>query len=58
MSNEPTGYTLYEDGYVHTTGLTLSDANEMVERYQRIFNEQVWWIQYDGKPEHKKKWDR
>lgn len=30
-------YDFYENGYIHTTGLTLKDAKEMVKRYSRIF---------------------
>jgi hypothetical protein len=30
-------YNFYENGYVHTSGLRLKDAKEMVARYRRIF---------------------
>lgn len=30
-------YDFYEEGVIHTRGLTLKNAKEMVERYRRIF---------------------
>lgn len=32
-------FTLLENGYPHTTGLTELDVLEMIERYSRIFPE-------------------
>lgn len=40
------GWALMENGYVHTDGLTEVDANEMLERYTRIFPENEYCLFY------------
>ena len=35
-------YALLENGSVHTSNLTLADANEMLERHSRIFDTIQW----------------
>ena len=52
-----TGYALIENGYVHTDGLSLSDANEMLERHSRIFNDLDWDVMYMGDVKYKSNWD-
>ena len=37
-------WTLYEQGYVHTSGLTKAEAEEMLERYNRIFPDLEFYI--------------
>ena len=39
-----TTYALLENGYPHTTDLTLSEAEEMLERYSRIFDSNEYCI--------------
>jgi hypothetical protein len=50
------GYTLLENGYVHTTSLKLSEANEMLERHKRFFPELEWDVVYDGPKEYQQNW--
>jgi hypothetical protein len=38
-------FDLMEDGYVHTSGLTLDWAEEMLERYARTFPNSEYWIE-------------
>lgn len=35
-------YALVESGSIHTSGLTLDEANEMLERHSRIFDNTQW----------------
>ena len=37
MKRKQITYTLLENGYPHTTGLSYSSVIEMIERYSRIF---------------------
>jgi hypothetical protein len=37
-------YALMENGYIHTEALSLKDAEEMLERYERIFPDMDWFI--------------
>lgn len=41
-------WALLENGYVHTDCLSKSDAEEMLERYSRIFNDIEYCITYLG----------
>lgn len=38
-------YNLIEDGIIHTDGLKLKDAEEMLERYQKTFPDSEYWIE-------------
>lgn len=38
-------WALFEQGYIHTDGLSKKDADEMLERYTRIFPELEFYIQ-------------
>ena len=40
-------WALYEDGYIHTSGLTKEEAEEMHERYNRILGEKSEYIIQD-----------
>ena len=37
-------YTLLENGFVHTTGLTFEEATEMKERHESFFPDIEWSI--------------
>lgn len=37
-------YALLENGMVHTSDLTIDEANEMLERHARIFDTITWEI--------------
>jgi hypothetical protein len=41
-------WALLENGYVHTDCLSKADAEEMLERYCRIFNDIEYCITYLG----------
>ena len=41
-------YALIENGVIHTSGLSLSDANEMKERHQRCFPIITWEVLPDS----------
>ncbi len=41
-------WALLENGYVHTDCLSKADAEEMLERYSRIFNDIEYCITYLG----------
>ena len=40
-------FTLIENGAVHTTGLKLQDAEEMLARHQATFPDIEWWNEQD-----------
>ena len=40
-------YNLIEDGTIHTESLKLSDANEMLERYEKTYPNSEYWIEPD-----------
>ncbi len=40
-------WQLFENGYLHTSGLKKEDADEMLERHQRIFPELEFYIMQD-----------
>ena len=41
-------WALLENGYVHTKNLSKADAEEMLERYSRIFSNIEYCITYLG----------
>jgi hypothetical protein len=41
-------YNLIEDGTIHTEGLSLEWANEMLERYTETFPQSEYWIEPVG----------
>ncbi len=38
------GWALLENGYIHTSELNKEDAEEMLERHARIFDNMEWSI--------------
>jgi hypothetical protein len=42
-------YHLLENGYIHTSWLSLEDANEMLERYSRCYEDLEFSIFYAEK---------
>lgn len=52
------GYTLLENGYVHTTSLTKLEVEEMYERHKRIFPELDWDIAFHSPESSRKNWDK
>jgi len=44
IKNTKITWALFENGYIHTDGLTEADANEMLERYTRIFPQHEYYI--------------
>ncbi len=44
MKAKKLAYALFENGYIHTRDLTKSEADEMLERYNRIFPQYEYYI--------------